>query len=211
MQIPSFEFEQQYWNQGVSLVAGLDEVGVGAWAGPVCAGAVIWLPSPQVGRGAGGEVVIRDSKLLSPQQREKAAVWIRANTLAWAVGEASVEEIFELNILQAARLAMKRAVEQLAQQPEVLIVDGRGENIHPTIPSTSIVKGDQKSFSIAAASILAKVHRDNLMVELGREHPQYGFESHKGYGAKQHQEALRKFGVTAHHRAAYAPVRAVIG
>lgn len=207
MKIPSFESEEAYWNQGITLLAGVDEVGMGAWAGPVCAAAVIFgrsndqIPNPND--------QIRDSKMLSAKQREKAAIWIKDNALAWAVGEATVEEIYTLNILQAARLAMRRAVEQLPQIPEILLIDGQSRNLHPTIPSESIVKGDQKSFSIAAASIVAKVHRDNLMVELGKQYPKYGFESHKGYGAKQHQEALRQFGVTQHHRAAYAPIKAL--
>ena len=206
---PTFSYEKRYWQAGVHLIAGIDEVGMGALAGPVCAAAVIFSSSESTNSKA-QSTNIRDSKTLSYKQREKAAVWIREHALAWAAGEASVEEIFELNILQAARLAMLRAVEQLTSTPEVLIVDGRGENLHPTIPSESIVKGDRKSFTIAAASIVAKVHRDNLMVELGKQHPEYGFENHKGYGAKQHLDALNTHGALACHRAAYAPIRAVL-
>jgi ribonuclease HII len=105
---------------------------------------------------------------------------------------------------------MRRAVEQLAQQPDFLLVDGYAKTLHPTIPHESVIKGDQKSFSIAAASILAKVHRDNFMITLGKQHPEYGFESHKGYGSKQHQEALRNYGALPCHRAAYAPIQAII-
>ncbi len=355
MKIPSFDFERRYWEQEISLVAGLDEVGVGAWAGPVVAGAVMfkeetphffsplsggemrkkalkinrelaYVPylkrlteqaremrnnptkaeqvfwkailshdllkqyrfrrqrplrhfivdfySPslllavevdgdshdkqrdydearsgslsdygiQVIRYTNTDVLqrsdwvysdlmekiskrsvmlgppdrgdtgglIRDSKTLSLQQREKAAVWIKEHALAWAVGEASVEEICELNILQAARLAMRRAVGQLSFLPELLLVDGYAASLHPTIPHESIVKGDQKSFSIAAASIVAKVHRDTIMCQLAEQFPGYGFEAHKGYGSEQHQAALRAQGACPCHRAAYAPIAAYL-
>lgn len=207
MQFPSFEFEQKYWNQDIQLIAGLDEVGMGAWAGPVCAAAVVFGRRNDQFPMTNDQ--IKDSKMLTAKQREKAAIWIKENSVAWAIGEASVEEIFELNILQAARLAMKRAIEKLSPEPEFLLVDGRSFQVHPTIPSEGIIKGDQKSFSIAAASILAKVHRDNFMIELGKQHPEYGFESHKGYGSKQHQEALKERGALACHRAAYAPIRSL--
>jgi len=208
MKTPSFTYERQYWQQDISFVAGLDEVGMGAWAGPVVAGAVVFEKTERVQRGM--RTLIRDSKLLSPEQREKAAGWVREHSLAWAVGEASVEEIFELNILQAARLAMRRAVKKLSQQPDFLLVDGYAKTLHPTIPHQSVVKGDQKSFSIAAASIVAKVYRDTLMCRLAEEFPGYGFESHKGYGSRQHQEALRAQGACPCHRAGYAPIRATL-
>lgn len=204
----SFAIERQYWQREIEFVAGLDEVGMGAWAGPVVAGAVVFQKTDRVMRDM--KSLIRDSKMLSAPQRETAAAWVQENALTWAVGEASVAEIYDLNILQAARVAMRRAVEQLAQKPGILLVDGRGEAIHPMIPSERIIKGDQKSFSIAAASILAKVHRDQLMRTLAKQYPQYGFERHKGYGSKEHQEALKAHGACICHRAAYAPIAGVI-
>lgn len=212
MQIPSFEYEQQYWQHGVELVAGLDEVGMGALAGPVCAAAVIFRREIHNASASRRTEIpsIRDSKTLSAKQREIAATWIQEQSLSWAVGEASVEEITELNIRNAAQLAMRRAVDGLTKTPDLLLLDGTPAQIHPLIPTTNIVNGDALSFSIAAASILAKIHRDAIMINLDATFPNYGFASHKGYGSKQHLQALEEFGASPHHRPTYAPVAKAI-
>jgi ribonuclease HII len=205
---PTFQHEEVYWQQGIRLVAGIDEVGMGALAGPVVAGAVIFPfpPSSSEERDGVRWGLIRDSKTLSAEQRDVAAKWVQANALAWAVGEASVAEITMLNIRRASHIAMRRAVDRLSVQPEMLLIDGHPASPHPSIAATNLIKGDQLSFSIAAASILAKVYRDALMVELHTSFPNYNFAGHKGYGSAQHLAALEKLGPSPHHRATYAPV-----
>jgi ribonuclease HII len=199
--LPTFKVEEQYWAQGIALVAGVDEAGLGALAGPVVAGAVVFAstslaPPP----------LIRDSKTLSPAQREKAAVWIKQNALAWAVGEASVAEIDTLNVRAASHVAMQRAIDGLLPVPHYLLIDGSPVAAHPHIPAECIVRGDSVSFSIAAASIMAKTHRDQLLRKLDTEHPQYGFAGHKGYGSALHLAALEQWGPCPHHRTSYAPI-----
>ncbi len=334
---PTFEFEGQYWDQGIELIAGIDEVGMGALAGPVCAAAVVFPPdkggSAGWRRGVGhipykadlrdkardnrknptepekqlwykilrnkqlmnlkfvrqkplskyivdfwcaelmlaievdgdthseqgvydeqrtsllsqfgvrvlryknsevmrnvdgiyndlvrqittikqthpnpplsGRELIRDSKQLTERQREKAAVWIKENAVAWAVGEASVEEIDTINIRRASHLAMQRAVDALKVTPGMLLIDGTAAQPHPRIPAVNIIKGDQLCYSIAAASILAKVRRDKTMVKLARRFPGYGWDSNKGYGSAIHLAALCRLGITKHHRQSYAPI-----
>jgi ribonuclease HII len=204
---PTFDYEQQYWSQGISYVAGIDEAGMGALAGPVVAATVIF---SEDGMPAFLELVektpIRDSKLLSPQQREKAVAILQSHAKAWAIGEASVAEIDSMNIRVASHLAMQRAIAALKIVPDILMIDGKPAQISKTIPTITIIKGDQLSYSIAAASILAKVYRDNIMKELDLQFPQYGFASHKGYGAKIHMDALIAHGATEHHRKSYAPI-----
>jgi ribonuclease HII len=202
--LPSFEHEEQYWNQGITMIAGIDEVGMGCLAGPVVAAAVIWRPDTEIA------AVIRDSKQLSEKQRANAEVFIKEHAIVWAVGEASVAEIKGLNIRKASHVAMHRAVAGLKIQPEILLIDGNPAQPHPAIPAVNIIKGDQLSFSIAAASILAKVHRDRFMQQLDTHFPAYGFAGHKGYGAPLHLAALKEHGPTVHHRASYAPVAALL-
>lgn len=197
----TFEYEQYYWQQGMGRLAGIDEVGMGALAGPVVAAAVIFFPS-----GKGGNEGVDDSKTLSAPQREKAAVWIKEHALAWAVGEASVAEITRLDIRAASHLAMRRAVDALTTRPELLLIDGTPVQPHPTIPAITIIDGDALVFSIAAASILAKVHRDALMTALDQVYPQYQFASNKGYGSRFHLVALDSHGPTPQHRPTYAPI-----
>ncbi|MDA1168737.1 MAG: ribonuclease HII [bacterium] len=204
---PTFDIEHQYWSQDIAHIAGLDEAGMGALAGPVIAGAVVFSES------ALEKIIenqksfpIRDSKLLSEKQREKSAVFIREIAHFFAIGMASAEEIDKINIRNASHLAMRRAIDGLAKKPDMLLIDGTSGTIHPTIFSLSIIKGDQLSYSIAAASILAKVARDSIMKELHTLHPEYGFDSHKGYGAKKHMDALVLHGATEHHRKSYAPI-----
>lgn len=204
---PTFDYEHQYWSQDITAIAGLDEAGMGALAGPVVAGAVIFSSKsiPELEKEI-SQTPIRDSKLLSAKQREKAFNLIKGKASYWAIGMASAEEIDTINIRNASHLAMRRAIESLGITPDMLIVDGTSASIHPTIFSLSLIKGDQLSYSIAAASILAKVTRDSIMQELHTLFPVYGFESHKGYGAKQHMDALLEHGPSEHHRKSYAPI-----
>ena len=184
------------------LIAGADEVGRGPLAGPVVAAAVILdSNNPIVG--------LADSKALSESQRETLAVIIKQQSLAWALGRAEVSEIDEINILQASLLAMRRAVLNLAIQPHHVQVDG---NHCPKLECTveAIIKGDSKVAAISAASIIAKVARDQEMVEAAVKYPGYGFEVHKGYPTKRHMQALQDLGVTPIHRKSFRPVKALL-
>ncbi|HTE14873.1 MAG TPA: ribonuclease HII [Burkholderiales bacterium] len=184
------------------LIAGVDEAGRGPWAGPVYAAAVILDPASPI---AG----LADSKKLTAAKRELLFDLIQRNATAWAIASASVEEIDTINILQASLLAMRRAVERLAPQPEKIIVDG----LHcPKVVmlARAIVKGDAKEPAISAASILAKVERDREMHRLHLKYPHYGFDVHKGYGTAIHMTALAQHGVSAVHRRSYAPVKKLL-
>ncbi len=183
----------------IILVAGVDEVGRGPLAGPVVTAAVILDPEHPI-------IGLADSKKLTEKRREMLVPLIKEQALAWAMGRAEPDEIDELNILQASLLAMKRAVEALSIAPEHVLVDG----IHApklNCPITTIIKGDQSEPAIAAASILAKVARDQEMVALENVYPGYGFAKHKGYPTKQHQQALLTLGVTDIHRRSFGPVQ----
>ena len=184
------------------LVAGVDEAGRGPLAGPVVAAAVI-LDELKPIRG------LKDSKVLTALKRERLFDEIHAKALCLSIAQASVEEIDTLNILQATMLAMKRAVEGLRLRPGKVLVDG---NRLPVlrIHAEAIIRGDATVKSISAASILAKVHRDRLCLELHREHPQYGFHDHKGYCTPEHLAALRAHGACPHHRRSFAPVREML-
>ncbi len=184
------------------LMAGVDEVGRGPLAGPVVAAAVI-LDERRTIRG------LNDSKLLPAAERERLDIEIRRKAVCCSVAEASVEEIDSINILRAALLAMRRAVEGLREQPCIVLVDG---NQRPDLamPVRTIVGGDAKVRAISAASIIAKVYRDRLLTALHGEHPQYGFDGHKGYSTPEHLAALREHGACRHHRRSFAPVREVI-
>jgi ribonuclease HII len=203
VQNATFSFEQSYWDEGILAVCGIDEVGMGALAGPVVAGAVIFAAGTDISG-------LRDSKKLSARQREKLVNTICEQATAYAIGEASVAEIFRLNIRRASHLAMRRAVEGLATRPELLLIDGNPVQIHKAIPAVNIIKGDSLCNSIAAASIIAKVHRDRIMTALHEEFPLYDLAGNKGYGSASHMAALRAYGATIHHRAAYGPVAAVL-
>jgi len=180
------------------LVVGVDEVGRGPLAGPVVTAAVILDPDKPI---AG----LADSKAISEKKREKLFDEIREKALAWAIGRCEVEEIDELNILQATMVAMQRAVAGLHPQPQHALIDG---NRCPKLPCTAeaVVKGDSKVAAISAASILAKVTRDREMVELDKQYPGYGLAGHKGYPTKSHIEALQTLGVTPIHRRSFGPV-----
>jgi ribonuclease HII len=189
--------------RGPGLIAGVDEAGRGPLAGPVVAAAVM-LDELKPVRG------LADSKALSPRRRERLYDEIRAKALCCCVAEASAQEIDQLNILQATLLAMRRAVEGLRLTPHCVLVDG---NRLPVLamPAQAIVKGDAKVQAIAAASILAKVHRDRLCLALHERFPQYGFAAHKGYPTAEHLQALKQHGACTAHRRSFAPVRAVDG
>jgi ribonuclease HII len=180
------------------LIAGIDEAGRGPLAGPVVAAAVILDPKRRV-RG------LRDSKVMTPEQREEVAIDIRARAIAWAVAASDVGEIDALNILRATLLAMRRAVEALAIQPIEALVDG---DHCPQLgcPVYAIIKGDRDVPAISAASIIAKTTRDAMLVALDREYPMYGFARHKGYGTPEHLAALDLHGPCPHHRKSFAPV-----
>ena len=181
------------------LVAGVDEVGRGPLAGPVVAAAVILNPKKPVDN-------LLDSKLLDEPTRERLDLLIRKRALAFCIAQASVEEIDEINILHASMLAMKRAVEGLQTAPDLVLIDG---NRCPQLdaPAAAIVKGDQRVQSISAASIIAKVARDRLMVSLHDTYPAYGLAQHKGYPTPMHRKALETHGITRIHRTSFRPVR----
>ncbi len=183
-------------------VAGVDEVGRGPLAGPVTAAAVILDPARPV-------FGLRDSKRLTERARDRLAGEIRESAIAYSVAHASVAEIDEINILKASMLAMQRAVAALTTAPELALIDG---NRAPEVScaTEAIVRGDDRVACISAASILAKVSRDALMVELAQQWPGYGFEQHKGYGTALHRRKLQELGVTPAHRRSFAPVRAVL-
>ena len=187
-----WEIEKTWADRGFHAICGIDEAGRGPLAGPVCAAAVI-LPE-------GLEIPgLNDSKKLTDKKRRELFPIIEEQALAYGIGWASQEEIDDINILQATFLAMSRAVEQLSIRPDLALVDG---NRAPTLdlPVETVVKGDSLSASIAAASVLAKVSRDDVMLRMAEEYPGYGFEVHKGYGTKAHYEALRTFGPSPIHR-----------
>ncbi len=200
---PDLRFERKLWASGCTAVAGLDEAGRGAWAGPVAAGAVIF---PQRDDLLTLLPRVRDSKRMTPIERAFWAKEIQAWALAYAVGFASNAEIDALGIVPATRLAMERALAGLAEPPAHLLIDAlRLPSI--ALPQTSLIKGDARALSIAAASVLAKTTRDALMREMAAVYPQYGFDRHKGYGTAAHKAALDRFGPCAIHRMTFAPLR----
>ena len=193
--MPDFIIENEILSQGYSFICGVDEAGRGPLAGPVCAAAVI-LPSNIEIEG------LNDSKKLSESKREALYDVIIEKAISYSIAFASVEEIESLNILGATFLAMKRAVEGLSQPPDFAIIDGN--RLPPlSIKAQAVVKGDSKSMSIAAASILAKVTRDRLLLEYDKKYPEYKFSAHKGYGTKAHYEAIEKYGITEIHRKSF--------
>jgi ribonuclease HII len=199
---PDSKFEKAAMARGAMVVCGIDEAGCGPWAGPVVAAAVIFDRSKKAPRG------INDSKLLEPEVREKLFGAIHERAMV-GIGIADVERIDRDNILQARLWAMQQAVLSLAALPCIALVDGdRAPALACTVET--IVEGDRKSLSIAAASIIAKVTRDRIMVALHEEYPDYGFAQHKGYGTPEHQEALARFGPSPHHRRSWAPIRALL-
>jgi len=200
--MPDFNLE----NAHSGLICGVDEAGRGPWAGPVTAAAVIFdqtTLSPELAQS------LNDSKKMSAKKRESLIDRIKAESI-WSVGEASVSEIDEFNILQATYLAMTRAIDGLAQTPDFALIDGNKIPPQLSLPAEAIVKGDGLSCSIAAASIIAKVTRDRTMAQLAEEYPGYGWEKNAGYGVKLHQEGLRTLGPTPHHRTSFKPIKKLL-
>ncbi len=196
---PDYKYELKAQASGVKLVAGIDEAGRGPLAGPVVAAAVILGPNSAI-QG------LNDSKLLTPNQREKLFTEINAEALAINFSIVTAETIDRINILQATKLAMTQAVLGLEPQPELLLIDGP-INLQIEIPQIPIIKGDQLSLSIAAASVIAKVTRDRIMEELHNRFPQYRFDRNKGYGTKEHVSAIRKHGPCVEHRKYFGAVK----
>lgn len=201
--------ERELWGKGLTFVAGVDEAGCGPLAGPVVAAAVVfpfsWCESGLCGKLRG----LNDSKQLTEEQREKYFAIITSNEeIRHAIGIVDVETIDRINIYHAAHRAMNLALEQLQPQPQHVLVDGRPVK-SMRIPNTALVKGDARSYSIAAASVIAKVTRDRMMLEFDRLFPAYGFASHKGYGTPQHLVAIQQHGPCPIHRRTFAPFRPV--
>lgn len=201
---PDLSFELPLWTAGLVDVAGVDEAGRGAWAGPVAAGAVILPPRSDLLAVLCG---VRDSKLMTPRQRARWALVVQATAAAWGVGLASAAEIDVLGILPATRLAMSRAIAALGRLPQHLLIDAvRLKQVD--VPQQALIKGDTRVLSIAAASVLAKTARDALMVELDASYPGYELARHKGYGTAAHQAALERLGPCPIHRRSFAPIAA---
>lgn len=190
------EFETELYNNGINFIAGIDEVGRGPLVGPVVTAAVI-LPKDFY------DERINDSKKLTEKKRELLYDVIMENAISVGIGISSEDIIDEINILNATKRAMLEAVNNLSVKPEHLLIDA--VKLNTDIPQTSIIKGDAKSESIAAASIIAKVTRDRMMIELDKIHPEYDFKHNKGYGTKKHIEAIRKYGIIKEHRKTFAP------
>lgn len=197
-------FESQFWNGEFSFLAGIDEAGRGCLAGPVVAAAVVFTDHTRIPAG------LNDSKQLTESRREELREQLlNEPSVKWGIGEVSAEEIDCSDILRATWKAMALAVAQVIPPAQFILVDGNPVHGLP-LPSQNIVKGDARSASIAAASILAKTHRDHLMIRAAEEFPGYGFEIHKGYGTELHLNALKNLGVTPLHRKSFAPVHSIL-
>lgn len=192
------EYENELYNKGITLIAGVDEVGRGPLIGPVVTAAVV-LPVNYFNEN------IKDSKKLTEKQREKMYEIIKRDAISIGIGIKDEKVIDEINILEATKLAMKEAIKNLDVKPDHILIDA--VKLDLGIPSTSIIKGDAKSESIAAASIIAKVTRDRMLDEMSKEFPMYDLEHNKGYGTKKHLEALKKYGPCKYHRLSFAPVK----
>ena len=205
--MPDFKFEDEC----DGIVAGLDEAGRGPWAGPVVAGAVVFLS-----RDVNPYLLshLNDSKKLSQKRREELFELIKKeadkSNLCYGIGQASAIEIDEINILEASFLAMKRALESLSVKPDVALIDGNRLPKNFDCKTKCVIKGDALSFSISAASVMAKVYRDRLMKDMALKYPGYGFEKNAGYGTKEHIEGLKRYGVTPEHRRTYKPIKELI-
>ena len=195
------KYEKELYDKGITLIAGVDEVGRGPLVGPVVTAAVI-LPKGYMLDG------LTDSKKLSEKKRNKFYDIIMKDAISIGIGIVDAKTIDEVNIYEATKIAMKQAIDKLDVKPEHVLIDAM--KLELSIPSTSIIKGDAASESIAAASVIAKVTRDNMMYELDRQYPQYGFKSHKGYPTKLHLESLKKYGVLDNYRFTYKPVKEII-
>ena len=202
---PDTKLEEKLWNDGYDIVVGIDEVGRGPLAGPVAAGAVAFTKECEVIDG------VRDSKTLSEKQRNELYEQIKESVKGYGVGMVNEKEIDEIGIqmavLKAMTLALRQVEEMIGRKADYLLIDGTNVELVGEYPTMKMSKGDLHHYSISAASILAKVDRDNLMVEYSKKYPHYGFESNMGYGTKQHMDAIKKYGVCDIHRRSYKPVR----
>lgn len=201
MVTPTLKLEQSLWKRGYSLVCGLDEVGRGSFAGPVCVGAVIF---PQ-----GCEFIdgVMDSKLLKPRERERLELRIKNKALCWSVAEVGVSKISKMGIGKATQMAFRKAVKLLEKKPDFVLIDAFYIKHFNRKTQKAVKDGDEICTSISAASIIAKVYRDKLMKKLSKKYPKYGFGKHKGYGTKRHQEAIRKYGLSRIHRRSFDLVK----
>lgn len=199
--IDNLKYEKELYSEGIELIAGVDEVGRGPLIGPVVAAAVI-LPKNYKLDG------LTDSKKLSEKKRDRYYDIIKHDAIAIGIGIQDENVIDEVNIYEATKLAMKEAIDKLSVKPEHILIDAMPLELD--IPTTSIIKGDMKSESIAAASVIAKVTRDSMMYELDKKYPEYGFGSHKGYPTKKHVEAIEKYGLIDGYRKTYAPIKDMI-
>ncbi len=198
-----YQYEKELYQQNIHYIGGVDEVGRGPLIGPVVAACCV-LPEDFVLEG------LTDSKKLTEKKREQFYPYIIEHALAYAVGIVSPEVIDEINIYEATKLAMKQAIEEVEKKLplEHVLIDAMKLDLN--IPSTSIIKGDAKSISIAAASVIAKITRDHMMIELDHKYPMYGYKKHKGYPTKQHIEAIHKYGLIEGYRKTYGPVKEVL-
>ncbi len=194
--MPDYEFEKAALNSGFNAVCGVDEAGRGPLAGPVCAAAVILAPDTVIEG-------LDDSKKLSEKKRERLFDVITEKAISFSVAFGTLEEIESLNILEATFLAMNRAIDGLSVKPDFALIDGNRAPKNIKIPCETVIKGDSKSMSVAAASVLAKVTRDRLMLKYDAEYPQYDFKKHKGYGTKEHIEFIKKYGPCEIHRLSF--------
>lgn len=204
MNLPNLKFERELWQKGYQYVCGIDEVGRGPWAGPVVAAAVILDPSKPLPT-LKPTLKINDSKKLSPQKREQLDKIIRKNCVAFSIAEISVSTINREGIVKASQRAYRRCLRLLKPAADFVLVDAFYIKNVARKNQLPIIKGDQKSVSIAAASIIAKVYRDDLMRALHQEFPHYHFDEHKGYGTKKHMEAIKNHGLCPHHRLVFVP------
>jgi len=201
--MPNLSEEKKLWKKGFKKVACLDEVGRGPLAGPVVAAAVVIQNTKYKIQ----DTKIRDSKKLTPKQREKFyKIFKKTDGLKWGIGKVSEKVIDKINILEATKLAMIRAIKKLERKPDFLIIDGNFK-LNLPIPQKSIVKADEKVFSVALASIIAKVTRDGLMKKYAKKYPHYGFDAHKGYPTKFHFKMLKKYGYCQIHRKSFKPLK----
>lgn len=197
MRLPDLSFESLLYKKGHKLIAGVDEVGRGSWAGPLVAAAAILPRNFQI------PSVFGDSKQLKPKLREQIAIYIKKVAVTYFIAEIAVSVIDKLGVGEASHIAFRKAVRSLNPKPDFILVDAFYVKHLDRKNQKALVKGDEKSASIAAASIIAKVHRDNLMKKLTKTYPQYGFAKHKGYGTRRHQAAIKEYGLSKIHRTSY--------
>lgn len=197
MIFPTFKEEQKLWNSGHKFVCGIDEVGRGSFAGPVVVGAVIFPVDCQLIKG------VADSKLVKAESRELLAVSIKKQALCWAIAEVEVETINQIGIGKATQMAFTKVIQALKLQPDFVLVDAFPILEFDRNKQKALIGGDLHCFSISASSIIAKVYRDELMVKLHQYNPNYGWDQNKGYGTKIHRQAIKKYGLSKHHRTSF--------